>query len=334
MDEQKKPAPLAGDDGTGGTVTTKTPAAAVTPPPKKKRFTVWVWILFVVAMLLAAGGALYGYQLVLDRSAATENLDEATALVEKADEVVLEVDDIILTPIDPAVGERAAAALETTTQATADLEEAIRLIDEAMPDLPDEEIDRAQALRDSAEARVAMLTLATPILQANVKAAEAMTPAMEGWDLLLEAEELSDQAVTEYNKLTKDAVRKSKTLTESSQKKTTEAKAKFEAAAVAYPEAEFTPYIEYCDAKLAALAISIKADDAYLADKPEEANKLSDDYNKADKALVEQAKGLPDSPADVISEAYEAEAGETTEVYFVARERATEADDRLRAAVQ
>jgi len=177
-----------------------------------------------------------------------------------------------------------------------------------------------------------MLEHAEPILDANRKAASALGPATRGWELILEANDLSRSAVEEYNKLTRESVTRSAELTRESNDKVTQASDLFSQAATGFPEADLSMYVEYAEQKAAALAISMQADEAFLANRPAEANTLGDRFNEAEKELAEKARELPDSPAEPIAAAYEDLAGTATESYFQARARATEADARLREA--
>jgi hypothetical protein len=314
-----------------------TSAAARTPSPSPRpasdepsALRRWITIIIVVAVLIGLGVAAYLlYTNYTGQRLAVERLDKATILVEEADAVVLEVDEIVRTPVEATVGQRAKAASETIPGAQANLDEATSLISLALPDLAEEHVDGAEALRESAEARKEMLEHATPILHATIKAAEAVPLALEGWNLVIEAQELTDQAIKEYNKLDDGSVKKSKSLTSQAQEKAQTAKTSFEQAQAAYPEADFTPFIVYTEGKIAALGLSIKGADALLGDKPEEANKISDQYNDAEKELVVKAKALPASPADPIRITFEAEIGEATQLYNAARERATESDAQL-----
>jgi hypothetical protein len=61
-----------------------------------------------------------------------------------------------------------------------------------------------------------------------------------------------------------------------------------------------------------------------------EANTAIAAYNDKDKRAVALAKTLPASPAKAVADAYEAEATAATDEYYAARERATEADGRVR----
>lgn len=331
-DEPSADAPVADKAPQEGAVASKQPASSDTSeedsnPGRKRGIIITLVAVLVVAALAAA--SYWAYQTITDRREATERLAQATQFVEDADVVVIEVDEIVRTPIEVSVGVRAEAALDMVPDAEADLEEALSLIEKAEPALSEEDALDASALSDSAEARLEMLDHGSQILEANIKAAGAMEHALAGWDAIIESEDLSDAAVKEYNKLTDSAVKKSKKLAGEAQAKANEAKTSFEDAQKAFPEADFSAFIAYAEGKSAALAISIKADDAYLADKPTDANKLNDQYNDAEKDLIKLAKSLPASPVEPIKVAYEEIASEMTEAYYAARDRATASDALL-----
>lgn len=320
----------------GGAPPITPPAPSETPalPPNGRRKGVTVAIVIVAVVAIAAlgiAGWMY-YQTTAAQRVAVEQLEEATALVESADAVVLDLDEIVRSEISSEMTTQVAEVAEAVPGAVEELEEAIVLIDESVDDLPDDEIAYARALRDSASARLDMLAQADPILDANAKAAAALGPATSGWELVLEANALSREAVTEYNKLTRESVTRSAELTRESEAKVREAKDLFSVAATSFPEADLSMYIEYCDAKIAALEISKKADEAFLANQPAQANTLSDQFNAAEKELATTAAELPASPAVPIAAAYQDLAGEATALYFQARAQATEADARLREA--
>lgn len=290
-----------------------------------KRRWLFALLAFVILVGVCVGGYL-AYQQITARRVASENLDQAITLVERADSAVLEIDEVVRAEVDAELANRAAEALADVPDAVADLEEALSLINKATPDLAENRIAEAEALEGSADARLTMLEYAEVILDANVKAANSIGPANEGWDQVLAAEKTADAAVAEYNKLTTEAVKKSKELSTKASGEIESGKTKLQEAQDAFAEADFGPFIAYADAKLAVLELSRKADDAFLGGEKEEANKISNQYNDAEKKLVEQAKQLPSSPNAVIAEAYESLAGSATIDYFDAREKATEAD--------
>jgi len=298
---------------------------------KKARGRTWIVLGVILALVVLGAIGWYGYQLTTTRSAAQDTLAEATALIESADKVVLEIDEIVRAEVTAEVGEQATDVQPKVDPAVADLDAAITMLDAVKPDLRDEDIERADALIASAEARLKMLEQAAPILEANAAAGAAIDPAEKGWALALDGEKLADQSVAEYNKLTKDSVSKSATLTAQSEAKFKEARTEFETAHAAYPAAGLDVYVVYIDQKLAALALSRKADQAFIAGDNAKANEFSNQYNAKDKQVIELAKKLPDSPSAAIADAYEKEAGEPTRLYFEARAEATDADAALRA---
>lgn len=298
---------------------------------RKGRGRIWIILAVVLAVAVVAAGAWYGYQLSTERTAARDKLAEATKLLEDADVVVLEIDEVVRAEVNAEVGEKAAKAMPKVDPARADLEAAIAMLEASTADLSPADVERADALVASASARVSMLEQATPILEANKAAGSAIDPAKEGWQLALDGEKLADQAVAEYNKLTKTAVSTSATLTAQAEAKLKEGRAKLDEAHKAFPAAGLDVYVVYLDQKLAAVALSKQADAAYLAGENAKANEYSNQYNVKDKQIIESAKKLPASPSAAIAAAYDKQAGEATKAYFQAREQATEADDALRA---
>ncbi len=338
MDQDRRPddtTPTAAPGTTSGAggvpptaVATATPPPAGPPRRGSRGLIAAVAVIAVVA--LGVAGWMYLSTAGAQR-AAVERLDEATALVEQADAVVLDVDEIVRAPIDEGLGERASEVATQVPDAIAALDDALALIAEARPDLPSGDVAYAVALRDSAEARIEMLELAGPILEANRKASVAITASTAGWDLILEAETLSTQAAQEYSKLTREGVTRSTDLANEAIAKTNQARALFSEAATGFPEVDFSAYVEYTEKKVAALEISKQADVAWLNGRIADANTLGAQYNQAEQELAQLAAALPSSPVVLVAAAYEQVATAPTEAYFEARARATAADARLRA---
>ncbi len=317
-----------GDVPPGEAVTTASPAP---PPEKPQRKGPRALIVIVMVALIALGVAGWVYvETVGTQRAAVERLDEATRLVESADTVVLDFDEIVRAEIDAATSQRAQEVGEQVPDAVAELERAVELIGEAREDLPSADVAYALALRDSAAARLEMLEFADPILEVNRKASAALGPSAQGWELIVESEELSMEAATEYSKLTREGVERSTELAGEAIAKVSSARELFSEAATAFPEVDFAAYEEYCEKKLAALEISKQADAAWLAGNIAEANTLGTRYNEAEQELAGLAADLPSSPAILIAAAFEEFATEPTAAYFEARARATAADARLR----
>jgi hypothetical protein len=108
-----------------------------------------------------------------------------------------------------------------------------------------------------------------------------------------------------------------------------EARSLLATATAAFPEADFTPFTAYVDAKIGLIAESRSIDSLWLAGKIEESNRRLEAYNRRDAEIVAMAKALPASIRDPIVAAYEAATKQATERYFAARERARAADQRV-----
>ncbi|MHB9004359.1 MAG: hypothetical protein ACYC6C_09910 [Coriobacteriia bacterium] len=298
--------------------------------PPVRRATWPLVIALVVAFAVLAGIGFLVYRETTAKNEAMRQLAEATDRLEAADEIVIEVDEVVRARVEPSLGERAADAKDKLGEALGDLSSARSIIAAARNELPEEEVERADALDKSAEARQEMLEHAEGILDANIKAAAALGDANAGWDLVLEGEKIADAAVVEYNKLTKAAAIKSQDLSVQAERKLTDGRVKLESAEKAFPEAAIETFVDYVNQKLALIAISKQADAALIAGKNAQANQYSNQYNAKDKEVIALAKKLPDTPSAAIATAFENVAGKANQAYFQAREEATQADERLR----
>jgi len=290
----------------------------------------WIIAAAIVIVIALAVAGYVAYTSATRSQAAADRLNEAQVLVEQADDTVLAVDEVVRSEVTTATGADASSAATRVPDARQDLERALELIDEAAPDLDEDLAPRAVQLRTAADARLEMLAVADSILTANVKAAAALGPAEKAWAAAVEAEKLTDQAVAQYNRLNKPGVTASKTLNMRAQTGFTRSRELFGLAEAAFPEAAFEAYRAYVEGKLRLVQISLQSDNAYLAGNIVGANRLAASYNAEEQKVIVLAKRLPDSPSRTIATAYESIAGSATAEYFSAREKATEADARLR----
>ncbi len=287
----------------------------------------------IAALLLAAGGA-YAYFEIQERDAALGRLAQATELLASADSIVIDVDTVVRGDITPELGANASQAATALPTAVDELQEAKALLQRIQDDLPEDRAQEAVALIASAEGRLEMLEHAPPILQANIVAAAALEPARAAWEHVSAAEDLKDQATTEYNRLTRASVTRSQQLNTQAEERFKQAVEQFRLADEAFPEAELTRFIAYIESNLEMLAVSKRADAAFLAGRIAEANTLAAQVNTKDAQIVEQLKALPETPEAAIAGAYEKLAGVATESYFEARDRVTKADAELERLAQ
>ncbi|MDO9557688.1 MAG: hypothetical protein Q7J82_08975 [Coriobacteriia bacterium] len=298
--------------------------------PRRKSGRVWIAIVAVLVLALIGAAVYLGLQQMGRQRAAESDLDEAVTILTGVEDAVIAVDEVVQAEIVPGLEATATAALDMLPQARKDLAEAIELLTGARVDLREDDQVLAQALQTAAEARSDMLQEAEPILSANKAAAEALQLSTDAWALVAEAEKLSQDAVAQYNKHTKDSVTQSTEFSKQAVQKLTTARSAMATATVAFPDAKLQQFVDYIDARQKLLESSMSIDATWLAGKLEEANGMLAAYATQETALIEQGKTLPASPSIAIADAYEALAAEATDRYFMARDRARAADDRVR----
>lgn len=298
--------------------------------PEKKRSKAGTAFLVIAIVVLVAVVSYVVYSLVNTQVQARRDLEQAIELVRTADEAVLAVDEVILAEITPALARAAEEASAQIPAAQDRLDEALELLDGAIEELTEDDAAIATALEEAARARLEMLEESTVLLEANSQAAAAIGPAGDGIEALLAAEGLADEAVEKYNQRTKEGVTASTELTNRGIEQLDVAKAEFEEAAAAYPSADLSTFLEYIEAKKALMETSREIDELWLAGKLEEANDLVDEYNERDRTVAELGEALPESETVPIAAAYDSDTADAAERYFEARDRAADADTRLR----
>jgi len=296
---------------------------------RASRRAVLVAVAVVVVVFAAAG--VIGTKAISRRFEGARNLDKATRLLEEADAVVLDVDEVVRAEASPEISSRARKLLERVDAAELDLEQVVSLIDRSLPYMTENEQEQANLNRAAAVARLEMLDPARTILEASAKAGDALEPSRAGWDLVVSGEKLADDSVRQYNRLTKASVAASSRLAKQAEDKLRSARPFFSEAATAFPEAGFDRYTSFVDAKISLLSLSRRSNTLWLAGKVAEANAAINRYNAAEKKVIALGAALPESPGAAVASAYERLADAATKEYFAARERATKADAELDA---
>lgn len=290
----------------------------------------WLIAGAVAGVALVALLGVVGYRLFASQVDAARKLDRAAVLVEEADAIVVQVDGVVRSNVTTGLADSAQAASEQVPEGVALLEKAQGLIAVAEEKGTAGDRERAQLLSEATDARLDMLGQAPAILSLNIQAAEALGYARSGWDLVLEADRLSDSAVAAYNKLTKAGVRESSRLNKEAAAKLAEAREQFVKAEAAFPQVDFEAYLDYIDTRIELNELSQQSDEAWLKKKTSKANSIIAQYNALDQKSVAQAQALPPSPEQAIAETYETEAQAATNAYYDARDAATAADKALR----
>ncbi len=136
------------------------------------------WPRVALGILLASAllaGGVYGFMRFDRVRVAQAKLDEATALLDRAEPDLLVVDDACQAGIASDIATRAAEALTLVDTVSRDTTEAVSLLESAMTGLPEDLLPLAAALREGAAARYGMMVEAPAILSADIEAAAAIT---------------------------------------------------------------------------------------------------------------------------------------------------------------
>lgn len=290
-------------------------------------YAAWAFALLVAVAGLGAG-TWFGLRAMSERAESTRKLEQALAALTDADAVVVEVDSVIGDEISSDAASKAIDAQGALQGAIAEHEQAAELLALARGGLSDEDRELADAARASAQARAQMLRRAEPMLEANRKAAIALGPSAESWQLMLDAQKLADDAVKQYNLHTQAGVKQSETLTGQARQKLERARELMSSAASAFPEAGLETYLGYADAEMAALAKSKQINAAWLKGDKAGANAMLGDFNELESKASAIGRKL-EAPSAPISKAFDLLIADVLPAYQEARDAAAKADEAL-----
>lgn len=307
----------------------QTERTETTVEPARKLASVLGWALSALAVIALIASGWYAWS-SYDRVRRSESeLARAAALLEEAEDSLLLVDAAVQTEIGATVASSTVEAIDLAASVRDDAQEASDIVDEVLDILPEDRVAYAQALKDSADARVEMMELAPEILEADVRAATAIQYADQALAEIKASEDLSAQAVAEFNKHTADGVRASDALSVQAEGKLQAAQSLITSATASFEGADFSAFSSYVEAKLSLIALAKEIDAVWLAGDIAGSNAKLDTYNQRDAEVVAMAQALPASIRDPIANAYNTQTADATKRYFEARERARKAGERV-----
>jgi len=298
--------------------------------PRRAALVTWLVAIVVVALVATAG--VIGWREYKRVVEARALLSQATALLQSAEDNLVIVDAAVRADVSSEIATSSLEASALVGSVRMDALAAASLIASALPDLPEDEVARAQALKEGAEARAEMMLQAPAILDADYKAARSIGLADDAVAEITAAEDLIAQAAAEFNKHTAAGVKQSNAYTVQAETKLKAAESLLTSATAAFPEADFAAFSAYVQAKLQLCTLAKEIDTLWLSGKIAESNAKLTAYNKRDAEVVAMAKALPSSVRDPIADAYEAATAEARAAYFAARDLAREADARANGA--
>ncbi len=255
-------------------------------------------------------------------------MNRGLELLRRSDPAVVRMDELIGGEISAATATDAVEAGSVLVEASAQLEQASKLLAVARDGVSASDRDLVEAALAAARARADLIAKGAPLLAVNAKAAAALGPSGEAWAMMLDAEKAADEAVAQYNLHTDAGAKQSDVLTDRSAGKLKAARALMSRAASAFPEAGLEIYLSYADEELKALAKSKEVNAAWLKGEKTKANELLKEFNRLESAASVLGRKL-EAPSSVVSKAYDLLVADLLPAYSEARVAATGADEGL-----
>lgn len=294
-------------------------------------------VIAIVVALLVVAGCFVGWRYLGGLRDASNQLDQALALIEQSDTNMVAVDDAVNSQVDadsvdqlPNLISSTYATEETLGQAN----ESAVIARNAKWAEGDERSDVAQQACEDIAARKDMLAAARTIMQADYDAYKASDALSQAWTLITQADEAARASAQQASAATTDnmADELPAAIEQANAAKTSlsQANTLITQASTSMPTADFGAIISYITAKSTALDRQIDADNAMLTGTAEEREAAVQAFNEADAAAVEAAQALPNDVSTTITTAYLQLTNDAVESYSAARARVAKADVSIR----
>lgn len=258
-------------------------------------------------------------------------LSQAFDELEKADSLVLDMDDMVM----KSEAGFSAEELETISQGIQDagvhLSAACAFADQAAQSMGNSaDKDAANQVSVSADARRDMMQYAEALLYADQEAKTAVDAAQACWDAVVEADALMKEAASLVADTTAENVRASQAKSEEALVLLSQASESLDAAQGEFPSADFSTLSALIEKKKEQNGYAVESDKAiYIQDKAT-AESFNEAYNQADAEAVAIASSLPELPAQPILDRLDEQTSETRAAYLEARKKAAESDAFIR----
>ncbi len=293
------------------------------------------------AVVLAAAAFLgtMGYSLIQAQKALRGDLSAALGDIQRADEAIIPMDELIAARINDGVDKGDAEAIATDwealqpqiDQALVDLDAARRDVEAVQSKLVDaRDKEAANRALVAANARVNMIRAGRELMAEAVPARRAQQVAQIAWEKTLEGDGLARDAAAALSSMTKDTVNQSMALSEQALAAFTAARDGLESAAELYPNADYTAFVSYLNLRIDAQYAAIASDKAYLARDKTAMTEQNTRYNELDAQAAEAARALEGDPTGIVGPLYAAAAKDKAAAYSSERLQAGDADAFLR----
>ncbi|MCL2807753.1 MAG: hypothetical protein FWD27_06315 [Coriobacteriia bacterium] len=317
------------------------PQAAEDPEIAAIRKRRWPITIAIILVAIVAGGAIAFYVLSsqalereTNRTAGYVHLDEAIALIQESDQVVVSLDTMVAAevtqdsiPERKILLERVSGTLETLKTAQ---EEALLAL--ALMSAQDDR-ELAQHVIDAAINRQDMLTSGEIIVTKDIEAMNSALFFGQAWETIVNADtEL--RATTELSRTggyyqLHEAIERNQAILEN----LNNASALLIEAEEAFLEADYSTMRTYLTLKVESIQMALEADQAVLDGDLELVNAKNEEFALKDAEVVTAAALIPPEPLSLILDAYDETTKEARALYDSARANAVEADRFIREYV-
>lgn len=301
---------------------------------KKKRTHHRILAIAVAACVLIVGGYAVVSEVnryMNDQDAARSFLNSSLSEIEKADEAIVAMDEVLEKPLSEQDENKIADVSKQMDEAEKYLDTAYAQAKEASEKLVGQhDRETAEQAMQSISARQEMAKQGKTLFDLQIKAKSAAQHMNDAWNLILEADALTVEA----SKLVEDTTNEN---VEASIEKSERAIEKFEGAQRLVQEASLSlssdtlsSYDDYLSKRIAGQRAAIDSDAAILLmdrGHAEEYNAVLFDY---DTQAAQIAQEFPDDPTQVVMDYYMSNSQSSKDKYLQARSQAATADAYLR----
>lgn len=320
-----------------GETSTETGDAALSKIRRRR----WPVIIAIILAAIVISGAVTYFVLAsqasereASRAAVYGALDEAIALIQESDQVVVALDSATVTEVTEAdlaerqaLLERVPDTLETLDSAEEYVNEALELI------VSGDDKDFAEQITAAITNRRDMLTSGKAIITKDIEAMNSALLFGSAWELVVAADaEL--RTTTELSRTgnmysLQEAIERNQAVASTLEQAAT----LIAQAGEAFSEADFSTVETYLTLKRESVALAIEADQAVLNGDLATVNAKNTEFGLKDAEVVEAASLIPANPLTLITDAYETSTADDRALYDSARANAADADVYIREYV-
>ena len=245
------------------------------------------------------------YDEYLSNQSAQEVLTASLSAVVEADGALSQLDG----SLENLLGDESLAAMQEVkgklNAVTTSLDKAQVLAVRSKSNSTDkEDIAAAQAALDAIAARRTMLVAGRSIIDESLSAHEAIETLQGAWGYLLQADNLTREAVKAAGSLTNDELTQATAEAQEALTAFETAKASFALADNAYDELDFSSYMTYADTRIDALYHFIASCAAVIEEDVDSATPENKQYNDLDAKAVQMAAGFPQDISTLVTDKF------------------------------